>query len=264
MDLTNFSGLQKLKSQYEKTKAEFVIVENRPLEADIGLSASKLCGRPYYTSVQDFPKDKQGQDMVPLAQINFEDVPTLDGFPDSGLLQFYLAYDKFFGMNISDLTDNSGFRVKYIPKKEINLDKAIRFEEHKIGFPSDFPVQGVHELTFKKKIGYVTLTDFQCEIDQDAFYDDLSDEEMDYYWEKLAFTSKHKIGGYAHFGQDDPRYGKNGREYSVQLFQLLSTHTGNQKRDIFLGMRGTMHFFMKPEALQNLNFDDVLYTWDVY
>ena len=58
---------------------------------------SKLGGCPYMKDTQEYPMDNQGKPMMFLAQINFEEMPPLEGFPEKGLLQFYIANTDDYG-----------------------------------------------------------------------------------------------------------------------------------------------------------------------
>ncbi len=263
--------LEKIKGQFDNTIKPFIEVKSKTVEKDIGILRSKFGGRPYISSIEDYPKDSNGKKMIPIAQINFDEVPNIEDFPKSGLLQFFISDNDYWGMNFSDLADQSDFRVLYTEKEKLDEKKAVKRDEFQIEVPSDFFVYKVHELFFDLKEAPITLTDFRCMIDQDYFYNELSKEMRDFYWNKVALTSVHKIGGYSHFGQDDPRFDKKYQRYTVQLLQILSDAGPNETEDeyknsIHIGKtgRGTIHFLIQPEDLKNLKFDNVLYTWEHY
>ncbi len=51
---------------------------------------SKVGGCPYLKSEADYPHGN-GRPMMFLAQINLDDMPHLEDFPEHGLLQFYIG-----------------------------------------------------------------------------------------------------------------------------------------------------------------------------
>lgn len=60
---------------------------------------SKCGGCPYLERAEDYPRDKDGKPMMFLAQINFDEMPSLEDFPEHGLLQFYIGDDDCFGLD---------------------------------------------------------------------------------------------------------------------------------------------------------------------
>jgi uncharacterized protein YwqG len=50
---------------------------------------SKFGGQPYLPKGYPYPKHENGKPRQLLAQINFEEMPTLEHFPEKGILQFY-------------------------------------------------------------------------------------------------------------------------------------------------------------------------------
>ena len=63
---------------------------------------SKVGGLPYFPKEMDYPMSKtSGKPLMLLAQINFEDMPKLEGYPEKGIVQV----PKFF-FCISDMYQN--------------------------------------------------------------------------------------------------------------------------------------------------------------
>lgn len=254
--------LSDIVAKIEPTVLPFVKIKNTFSSKDSEITSSKFAGRPYYSSVDKFPRSSNSERMIPLAQINFAEVPDIMNFPNEGLLQFYVSYDQNLGMNPADYTDNSNFKVIYIPKHEIEINKAITFAKDPIGFPPNFPINFSHSLSFYKDEAPITISDFRCKFFKQYF--ELQNTDQDLYWNKIAKTNFHKIGGYPHFGQDDPRTNSKYKNHTVQLLQILSTNENNSKASIFHGQRATMHFFITPQDLKALDFNNVLYYWDLY
>ena len=84
-----------LRNRIEKTlkptnEIKYISCKTKPWE-------SKLGGCPYLLNKKDYPLDKYGEPMMFLAQINFEEMPPLEGFTDKGLLQFYITNTEDYG-----------------------------------------------------------------------------------------------------------------------------------------------------------------------
>jgi uncharacterized protein YwqG len=58
-----------------------------------GAKDTKFGGKPFIPKGFHYPR-KNGDPLVLIAQINFAEIPHLDGYPESGLLQIYLEYDE--------------------------------------------------------------------------------------------------------------------------------------------------------------------------
>jgi uncharacterized protein YwqG len=54
---------------------------------------TKFGGKPYIPKGFSYPRIN-GEPMVLICQLNFAEIPHLDGYPESGLLQVYLEYDE--------------------------------------------------------------------------------------------------------------------------------------------------------------------------
>ena len=83
---------------------------------------SKFLGVPYIpkenTHTQLFestPETQTKESLYLLAQINFEEIPNLEPFPEKGILQFWIARNDSFGLN-NDPNHQEGFRVIYYLK----------------------------------------------------------------------------------------------------------------------------------------------------
>ncbi|WP_262916905.1 YwqG family protein [Chryseobacterium aahli] len=83
--------LNEFKAQLEKYKLETIKIVATPLknEESLPIHSSKFLGRPYLPIGMEYPKDKENKPMVLWAQINFSDIPILEGYPKHGILQFF-------------------------------------------------------------------------------------------------------------------------------------------------------------------------------
>ena len=83
-----------------------------------------------------------------------------------------------------------------------------------------------------------------------------------YNWYYRNFVVGHKLGGYPHFTQDDPREFINEEEPYILLLQIDSDDSAFEKIYIQWGDMGVCNFWMKKSALKRCDFSEVLYNWD--
>ncbi len=253
---------------------------------DISVFDSKVGGIPYMPKGFDYPLGKSGiyekRPLRFLAQLNFERLPHIIGFPEKGILQFFCSDDTeeyVYGMDHDNMFEQNGFRVIY--HKDIVYDEAQLCNAEDIPeFDYDstgFPVDGSFILKSSEPTECeITCYDFRCdEMIKDLCYEqcghrpsnirgivDLGydEEQVDsFYWSDTEDYSC--IGGYPQFRQDDPRYNADYADCDVLLFQL-SSYIGKEPYQILWGDAGIANFFISSEDLKNLDFSRVLYSWD--
>ena len=86
-----------------------------------------------------------------LAQINFSEMPPLEGFPTKGILQFYIAGENAHGLNFENPEEQKGFRVIYheeVVEDESALLSALPTDG--VEYPDGFPVDSELKLNFEK------------------------------------------------------------------------------------------------------------------
>jgi len=217
-----------------------------------GLFDSKFGGEPYLPRGTEIPKGSDGANLHLLAQLDFDEIPRLDGFPETGILQFYISEQDGFGADFDHGTNQADFRVLYWPT--VDRDDAITDFSflHK---PSWSPLdQDAMPLALAFTLGRepVLPSDFRFE----AHFEDPSDAFLDPYIEFFPrYGDVHQIGGYSSFCQDDPRP-RAGPDHLIQLLQVDSgVH-------IDWGDGGTANFFIRQQDLARRDFSSVLYTWD--
>ena len=261
----------------EKTTVEYMKL--KPAKEPTTPMNSKLGGVPYMPLEAEYPYDRtEGREAVPLrflAQINFGEMPEMEGFPREGILQFFVGDDSSYGMNYEDMTEQKGFRVLYhekvsdAPPLQDSLPDRPETEEE----PS-FPFSEELRLYFEKEEMAMGGGDFRFDTLLLAAYNEMHpdlpmktlervpEKVMDELYDRLD-CSGHHLGGYPAFTQLDPReYSENLRAYSMLLLQLDSEE--NDDYAICWGDSGICHFFIRPEDLKNRDFSNVAYSWDCY
>ena len=234
---------------------------------------SKIGGIPYIPNGFEYPRSKvNGEPLRLLAQINFDDIPYLEYFPNKGILQIYIQDDEdcMYGLDFDNPTEQNDYRVIYhenVDYSANNVDKLPKFKEcdkwdfiveneckllphiiYQSILPCDYNFDSELQSTISKLYPNATKDD----IDQIS---EILFEEYDYYE-----YNGHIIGGYPFFTQSDPRESTDYQEYNTLLLQLDTDDISG----MMWGDSGVANFFIKPNDLKNRDFSDVLYNWDCY
>jgi uncharacterized protein YwqG len=219
-----------------------------------------------------YPTGGDGGKLVLLAQFDMAEVPRLDGFPESGLLQFFVAADDSWGLDFDDQTSRKGSRVVWHPEIDGSVSEA---DVLALGIPTtrdesvaeNFPFSGEFALSFdaaQMAVG-VNCAEFLPEaraaalrlgfdVPDGAGLCDVFDEDA---LDEAGVSEGSRLGGYPEFAQYDPRDGETAG-HSVLLFQMDSGD------EIMWGDMGVANFFITPADLAARDFSRVLYNWDCY
>lgn len=255
----------------EKTKIKsYHIIPTEITDGDIFMS--KFGGLGYWDNSMEYPKDDQDNQLVLLAQINFDkdkfDDPNL---PSSGLLQFYILPDELYGAEFDASMNKNNYKVifhekvNYDVKKEdlenikTNMmlsdeDECFPFnKELKIEFKESYDYINPVNAGFKDVLSDIVKEEFNIDVSDTPLYKVFGEGIMDYLDEKLI-ASGSKLLGYPYFTQNDPRESEKYKDYKILLFQMDS----DAKLDIMWGDFGIANFFITKSK----DFSDVFYTWD--
>jgi uncharacterized protein YwqG len=251
----------------ESTRAECVrLAATRYDGADA--FASKLGGLFYAPPGFAWPLTAQRQPMWPLAQLNFAELPHLDGFPDRGILQFFITGDDLYGMDLDDQTSQSGFRVVYHPTIDpITFPNPVQPAPDQL----TLPFEGAFRITAQPGTMPMPASDWRFEqAVTDSWRRRRGSEpgpdvaraayqvELDAADDEEGVFAGH-LGGYASFTQEDPRgYTERLRGHTTVLLQIESVG------DICWGDVGVASFLIEPDRLRRGDFSHVLYTWDCH
>lgn len=243
----------------EKVALPCLRIEASPAE-NLFQFDSKFGGDPYWPADRPYPVDSTGKYMYLLAQLNFSQLPKLEGYPDKGLLQFYLAADSMYGLNSDHPTAQTGFSIVYFENAEATALEHFSFlneEDRRDAVPVERPMQ-LHVTLDKDYYSFADIH-FPEEVTDELFADVAPGQEQRMLEDELSNTypdNGHKIGGYAYFTQYDPRDNEAYKDY-ILLLQIDS-----QLPHICWGDAGVGNFFIHPDALKRKDFSNVLYNWD--
>ena len=230
-------------------------------EAAPSLKSSHLGGIPYWPLNDPYPMYEEESPYHLLIQINFAEVPAIAPFPLDGILQIFLADTPLHGVDLEHPQIQNGFRIVFHPEieeKEENLIQDFSFLPEPVSFP--MPLEASFSVQFEAALG-IAPPDSRAFTEKlgEGFFDQFGDEKWQVLAEYRRFVTAtgHKIGGYPHFPQEDPR--PEG-EFPILLLQLDSdVNTG-----LNWGDRGTAHFFIEALDLLERDFSKVFYSWSSY
>ena len=254
-------------------------IKLEPVKKALSAFDSKLGGVPYLPPGFDYPYNADPEsDKKPLkllAQLNFAQLPHLEGYPREGILQFYIAYEPkadTYGLDFMDDSNPLGWRVVY--HKDIIDDESLLESPPELdsGGEDCFPLQG--EFGFEARLDeeYLSCSDFRWEgfieesVEPTPLYKSLlekyAEEDIDSVLIHAAGGDGIKIGGYPNFAQVDYRGYNDGKNTSILL--QLDMWGDDEGGEIMFGDAGAAKWFVTPEALAAMDLSDVMYHWDCY
>ena len=243
------------------------VIKVRTSNRKNGLYCSKFAGLPYMPKSMTYPTDSAGKPMKLLAQLNFEEVPTLDPLPKQGILQFFIAVeDDVMGADFDDLTNQKNFKVLFHDTIERDITQLRTDFSHVEELDASyFPIGKEAALHFSVEHepvcdGVFNMDELLGEgVNLHVPVDEKGEKEL---WESYSDTFSgegHKMLGYPCFAQNDPReWDKHLQEYNLLLLQIDSDY----ENEIEWGDSGVANFFIKEDDLRNRNFSNILYNWD--
>lgn len=242
--------LNEFRTQLENYRLETVKITAKPLKNEtLDVFRSKFLGKPYWPKSTPYPKDKENKPMILWAQINFAEVPAFAGYPDHGILQFFVSAEWF------DMDD-----YKVIYHDDITAEYQTDFSFITDDMYEESPIYCEHSLSFHKETEYGSSEDFRFDMTFNGkeywdFFETLTKNEQEEIGKIIGGTG-HKIGGYAYFTQADIR------EYDNKLHQDLLLLQIDTDDEIMFGDSGVANFFINAEDLQNKRFEKAYFNWD--
>ncbi|MEM9689122.1 MAG: YwqG family protein [Pseudomonadota bacterium] len=243
---------------------------------------SKFLGTPYMPPGFEYPRDPDGRALSFLAQINFDDVPSLPDYPESGILQFYISdssndTNQVWGVEFVETTPydaQAQFELQQQPNyfRVVWHDTVVTDEDklqtdHPGSDKLELPVMGEAKLSFSEGIGYPVPGDYRFDkifgAEGYEFFErfgDAADSVFVRYTSHITIDSVAWLGGYAFFTQWDPRYAEPDEDWLL-LFEIQSWWEEGGP-EVLWGDAGIGAFFIRREDLQARDFSRVLYHWD--
>lgn len=241
-------------------------IDVQPWHSNLGICAYLPCDMEY-------PISKSSH--VPLqflGQINFAEIPRLEHFPETGIVQFYLNMQEMdLGIDEDVEHPQINHRVLYFP--HVIEDPKYLWTADALQAKSTIDEECEHLwvepsclVNFKSVTQYMTFFDYrfapllfgreQVEISHD--YDDLTHAYEQYqipYTESFQVEGGHRIGGYANYLHATDNRSSMGIEHYLLLLQL-DTDEGLEWCD-----GGIAQWYIHPDDLKKRDFSKVIFLW---
>ena len=241
--------------KYEREALKIIAspVNNYPLEDKLGIKDSKFLGVPFFPADSIYPKDTNGKPMVLIAQLNFEQIPQLENFPEEGILQLFLSPDNWY---------DDDYKIIYLKKEDLHRHPITDFSFLKPEHFKELPIQKTHSLSFERIVDKGSSMDSQFDylfngLEYWDFAETL-DKNQETMMNNYFDASGHKLGGYAEFTQEDPRENSRNTKDDIQLLQI------DTDKHIMFGDSGVAHIFISKENLTNKDFSKAYFYWDCF
>lgn len=143
-------------------------------ESKTGPFESSFGGTPYFPKDFEYPYaenfNQRGTQipMMLLAQINFEEVPHFENFPEKGILQIFInPTDDLYGADFDNPTVQKNYKIFYhadIDKNLENQQKAPIIKDYideSKGDEIDSPIDTPLKLSFEIQEQYMTCSDYK-------------------------------------------------------------------------------------------------------
>lgn len=286
----------KLDMLFAKIDEKFPPVETvrlKPVHDKTTVFDSKMGGVPYFPKEMEYPTVREGDDkgkpLYFLAQLNFGELPHIKGFPEKGILQFFIGCDNedlSYGLNFKDLCDQNAFRVIF--HENVVTDENALYSKSdmpELDNRGHLPFNGEIRLAAEKSERMtITNGDYRYEDAVLAAYNETFGMNLERIYGddckmccnpddielfdailEARCTIGTRMGGYPYFVGDAPCYVfPDLAGHTVLLFQSASEDIEGDYDYIDWGNHGgTANFLITPENLAKRDFSRVLYTWDI-
>lgn len=249
----------------------------------VDVTSSKLGGVPFIHVGGEYPTTRlMRQKLFFLFQINFAEMPHLDSYPTSGILQIFLDDDDLYGMDYNNKCNQNQWRILYhedisnpLPREE--AAKMMPELHTEMVVPLSDPSQE-YGVTFTLETEPISISDYRfcstiSEICADFIPDEVKDADSIYFYPRPLFHNLlnlmsspiySKIGGYSHFIQEDYRQWERPDSPVRELLIQIAAEQIDGEYIMMWADGGSSYFFITPEALKNKDFTNVYYDWDCY
>ena len=226
---------------------------------------SRMGGPVWLPEGEGWPRDAKGRPLSFLAQIDFAELPPLEDYPTSGVLQFFIGRDDLYGADF-EKPEAGTFRVIWREKLDGPGKLHLAKPQGRQGIDDYSPLRDETVLRGARLKG--TLGKQKPGIDSWLFDRDLKDlldrdptDRIYNFFDEPdeAATDNHHIGGHPGFTQSDFRSANSYQDYDRVLLQLWT-----QDDKIMWGDSGQGQFLIRRADLLKKDFSKVVYQWDCY
>lgn len=264
-DFGNNPALQKLLAwQEEKALPAAMLTPAGPAPETPG--GTRAGGVVWLPEGEVWPTDDKGQPLSFLAQIDFAEMPPMADYPTSGVLQFFIGRDDYYGANFEE-PEKGSFKVIYreslsgpgrlergTPRGNANIDDYSPLYD-------DTVKQGL-ALTASAAMHKPSIGNWWLDRDLGPLLNDREDADSIYEYIAAAKTDAFgvsHVGGHPEFTQSDWRIDKPYNDVDRVLLNLWSIDGHLMWGDV-----GQGQFLIRREDLLKRDFSKAFYQWDCY
>lgn len=221
------------------------------------ITDDKLGGKPYLPVGEEYPKDKDGNNLALLLQVNLKNIE-LDGYPKKGVLEIFTDSNVDYPCQYAIRYFDEGLEYQ-TELPDVDISNYIVNKSYKINLTKDVCYMPINDYRFIKTFTPIVNNVFETELNN---YGELDDYFGNFAWydklrdgyENHAIT----LGGYADFTQSDPRCDMKENKDEC-LFKLDSW--GNHGK-ISIGDSGILFVLISQIDIENKNFKNAIVDWD--
>ncbi len=235
--------------------------------AQIGVIGSRLGGPAWLADGEAWPSDKRGVPLEFLAQLDFAECQGLDGYPDGGIVQFFIGRDDFYGCDFEDPTGSTllvrqcdaSRAGKLVVPPPLEVVAGVDGSDF-----SPFQDEAVRAGGIGLRPALITDRIDQSLIEAEkrimALYERYDTEQLDAFLEseEVVRPFQHHTGGYPAYTQSDVRDQPAFAAFDHVLLRLTSDDF------IMWGDVGECVFLIRSEDLARADFSRVAYSWDCH
>ncbi len=232
--------------------------------------STRVGGYPYVPATEDFtwPVNSAGEKLTFVLQVNFSELPRLEGTPESGLLQWWVdGHSDTWGLTFTkEDTGREGLYLKHYSAEQLTEAKypidAELPSEDELGEPPLFNPE--------KSFGFTAKLDwslpsgegvYKLEEELRGLYGELEDALYERKLELPFQTNAIQVAGYPHFVQGDPRDSSRPGEFLLQV-ESFADLAG--KDIIMWGDVGNAQLFGDFSKLAEGDLSEFWWDWACY
>jgi uncharacterized protein YwqG len=219
---------------------------------------SRLGGPAWLADGEEWPVGRDGLPMLFIAQINFADVPPLPDYPDSGLLQLFVADNDVWGLDFEEPLQ-SDHRVIWRPvpdrgrlvpppsaSQSSPLDPDVQLQGRGLTFRSGRMPPDPGSASFAEAFPGWWYAENAALVDALFNRNDTVDEGI-------------YVGGHPRFTQDDVRDSP-----ALAAYDRVALQVGYVRDVVMWGDVGEATWLVTRKDLAARDFSRVLYSWDCH
>ncbi len=239
----------------EKTKKDCYKISIE--EGEPSILDDKIGGKPYLPIGEEYPKDKNGEPLALLLQVNLKNID-LEGYPKKGILEIYTDKDVDYPCQYAIKYFEDGLEYQTnLPN--VDLSHYIVKNSLKINLTKDVCYMSINDYRFPKIMCDIVNKIYETSLNN---YGDLDDYFGEFAWyDKLNdgyINHPITLGGYPDFTQRDPRFDMNENKDEC-LFKLDSW--GGFKT-FSIGDSGILFVLISKKDIENSSFENGIVDWD--